>query len=102
MEQPRAAYKTEMGKAWDAVAAAWQPEAILGPVGSQFVRAHAARTSNHELHVAMACLAALAPLTNGAGVSIFPGATSPLNAMMILVGYPQTRKSQMTKLAKDI
>eukprot|EP00969_Alexandrium_andersonii_P139934 6190322-Alexandrium_andersonii.AAC.1 len=50
----------------------------------------------------MARSAALAPLTNGAGVSVFPGATSPLNAMMILVGYPQTRKSQMAKLAKDI
>eukprot|EP00973_Karenia_brevis_P045928 6360108-Karenia_brevis.AAC.1 len=35
-------------------------------------------------------------------MSIFPGHKSPLSILAILVGYPQTRKSQMTRLAQEI
>ena len=41
-------------------------------------------------------------LMNGATAGLFPGVRSPANAMGVLVGRPQTRKSQMTKLSKDI
>ena len=39
---------------------------------------------------------------NGASVDIFPGSQSPLNVMALLVNYPQTRKSQNTKLCKAL
>ena len=44
----------------------------------------------------------MAPLTNGARVKAFPSGSSQLNVIAVLVNYPQTRKSQMTKLAKEI
>eukprot|EP00973_Karenia_brevis_P004802 660291-Karenia_brevis.AAC.1 len=37
---------------------------------------------------------------NGATVDIFPGPASPLNFLGLLVGFAQTRKSQMTKFLK--
>jgi hypothetical protein len=87
---------------WDYIEDHWHAEEVLGEAGAQFVKTHSVCTSNHELVVAMTLLTGMAPLTNGATVSIFPGHVSPLNVMSVLVGYPQTRKSQMTKLLKTI
>lgn len=50
----------------------------------------------------MTFLGALAPLMNGAAVQVFPGDASPVNVIATLVNYPQTRKSQNTKLVKTI
>ena len=50
----------------------------------------------------MTFLGALAPLMNGAAVQVFPGDASPINIIATLVNYPQTRKSQNTKLVKSV
>eukprot|EP00959_Pyramimonas_sp_CCMP1952_P133541 2792494-Pyramimonas_sp.AAC.1 len=44
----------------------------------------------------------MAPLTNGANIKTFPGSPTQLNVVAVLTNFPQTRKSQMTKLAKEI
>lgn len=98
----RAQLHVEMHHAWEHVEEGFDCTQILGPRGAQFVKAHAAQTCNHEFNVTMTLLAAMAPLTNGATVSIFPCSTSPLTVIAVLVGYPQTRKSQMTKLGEHI
>ena len=87
---------------WDIVRAKWDPDSILLERGAQFVKAHSIRTCNHELNVFVTLLAGFGPLTNGANIKIFPGHDSPLNMIAVLVGYPQTKKSQMTKLVKEI
>ena len=50
----------------------------------------------------MTLLASMAPLTNGAQLIAFPGAPTPLNIVAVLVSYPQSRKSQLTGLAKQV
>ncbi|CAK0904467.1 unnamed protein product [Prorocentrum cordatum] len=44
----------------------------------------------------------MAPLTNGANVKTFPGSPTQLDVVAVLTNFPETRKSQMTKLAKEI
>ena len=95
-------YTDEMEAAFTKVDELFDPEYVLGKLGAQFVYSHAIRSSNHAFNVAVTILAGLAPLTNGASVHIFPGHASPLNIVAVLVGYPQTRKSQMTKLLKTM
>ena len=63
---------------------------------------HAIRSSNHPFVTGFTFLGGLAPLMNGAAVQVFPGEASPINLIATLVNYPQTRKSQNTKLAKTI
>jgi hypothetical protein len=87
---------------WSHVEEHWDGEAILRRRGAPFVKSHCVRSSCHELSVAMTLLSGMAPLTNGATISIFPGQHSPLNITTVLVGYPQTRKYQMSKLLKSI
>ena len=96
------AWRKEMQQAWQVVEQSFSADAILGPRGAQFVKSHSVRTSSHEFCVTMAILAGLAPLTNGATIDIFPGHCSLLNIMAVLVNYPQTRKSQLTKLVKTM
>lgn len=94
----------EMEDAWDVVDRLWTPNAdiILGEAGAQFVRSHAIATSSHEFVVATTMLACMSPLSNGATVNLFADTWTPLNCAAVLVGYAQTRKSQMTKLCQDI
>ena len=80
----------------------WRCEEILLHRGSQFVKGHAIATSTHEFTVATNLLANMAPLTNGAVINIFADTDTPLNVVAVQVGYPQERKSQNTKLTKDI
>lgn len=54
----------------------WDAEFVLGAAGAQFVQSHAVRASCHEFVTAMTLLIGLAPLTNGATISIFPGRRS--------------------------
>ena len=68
--------------------------------GYQFLLTHAIRSSNHAFVTGMTFLGSLAPLMNGAAVQVFPGDASPINLIATLVNYPQTRKSQNTKLVK--
>ena len=64
--------------------------------------AHAVETSNHEFVTGMTLLGALPPLMNGARAYMFPGSATPMNLAIVLVNYPQSRKSQMTGLVKKI
>jgi hypothetical protein len=102
--QGDAQFHKEMEESWDVVDKLWTPnmEFILGAAGAQFVRTHAIATSCHEFIVATTFLACMSPLTNGATMKLFANTDSPLNCAAVLVGYPQTRKSQMTKLCRDI
>ena len=93
-------YQAEERKAFEHVQQTWGPNAerILGKKGLQFVQSHAIRASVHEYTTAMTFLHNMPPLMNGATIGIFPGVKSPVNAAGVLVGRPQIRKSQMTKL----
>ena len=70
--------------------------------GYQFLLTHAIRSSNHPFVTGFTFLGGLAPLMNGAAVQVFPGEASPINLIVTLVNYPQTRKFQNTKLVKTI
>ena len=70
-------------------------------VGNDFVVTHAIRTSNHpvfavELHSSFQALA------DGASINAFPGGSSSLIILALLVNYAQTRRSQLMKLPKII
>lgn len=97
-----AAYRTEIDSACSAALEFWDTEAILGLAGAQFVKSHAIATSSHEFVVATTLLLNQAPLANGAVVNLFSDNDTPLNCAGTLIGYPQTRKSQMTKMSKEI
>ena len=77
-------------------------EFILGPAGAQFVKTHAIKTSNDTFNVVMTLVCAMASLTNGATIAMFPGQDSPLNCVAVLVGFLQTQKSQMTGLLQKV
>ena len=94
--------KTEMEAAWSFIDANFDPEFLCGQEGYQFVLYHAIRSSTHPLVTGVTLLAAMAPLTNGGNIQIFPGAATQLNILAVLVNYHQTQKSQMTKITKDI
>ena len=96
-----AAYRAEMEASYSALSG-WDGEATLLSRGNRFVKSHAVASSAHEFTVAITLLAALAPLTIGAAINLFSDSWTPLNIMTVQVGYPQTRKSQMTKLVKEI
>lgn len=98
----RKQYRKEFRDAWHAVEELFDPELVFGKKGYQFVLTHAIRTSNHPFVVGMTLLGSMCPLMNGAAVRIFPGSVSPLNVLCILINYPQTRKSQHTKIIKII
>lgn len=102
--QGNAQFHKEMEESWDVVDKLWTPnvEFILGAAGAQFVRSHAIATSCHEFVVATTFLACMSPLSNGATMQMFANTESPLNCAAVLVGYPQTRKSQTTRLCRDI
>ena len=96
------AFREEMEASWERAQALWDADLILGHAGAQFVKSHAIATSTHELVVATTLLAAMAPLANGATINLFGESDTPLNVVAVLVGYPQTRKSQMTKIVREI
>ena len=94
--------KTEMEAAWSIIDANFDPEFLFGQEGYQFVLSHAIRSSTHPLVTGVTLLVGMAPLTNGGNIQIFPGAATQLNVLAVLVNYPQSQKSQMTKITKDI
>ena len=89
-----------MRAAWKIVEENFHPSDIFGAQGHQFVLTHSVHSSSHPFVVGMTFLASQAALMNGSAVDIFPDTQSPLNATAVLVNYPQTRKSQNTKLCK--
>ena len=93
-----AAFRKEMEEAWSRVHDLRGPVRLLGDEGSKFVKSHVIATSTHEFTVAMTLLASMAPLTNGATINLFGNDETPLNSIAFNIGYPQTRKSQMTRL----
>ncbi|CAK0801158.1 unnamed protein product [Prorocentrum cordatum] len=95
-------FKEEMESAWAYIDENFDPELLFGKVGYQFVLSHAIRSSTHPLVTGVTLIAAMAPLTNGANIKTFPGSPTQLNVVAVLTNFPQTRKSQMTKLAKEI
>ena len=98
----REQWKQEVLASWEAVDSTFEPDLIFGTTGYQLVLAHAIRASNHPFVTGMTLLGSMCPLMNGASVAIFPGQESPINVICTLVNYPQTRKSQHTKLVKVI
>ena len=93
--------RARVDAAHEFVTANFKIEVIFLKKGASVIRAHAVRASVHELTAAVTFLTNMSPLMNGATVGIFPGSESPVNAVSINVGYPQTRKSTMTKATKD-
>ena len=98
----REQFMPEMVRSWDALLENLDMKFVFGEKGYQFVLSHAIRASNHAFVTGVTFVTALSPLTNGAAVDIFPGNPSQLNVIAVLVNYPQTRKSQMTKLVKTV
>ena len=68
---PRNEVRTILENAWSVVGPEFDEEFILGPVGAQFVKTHAIKTSNDTFNVVMTLVCAMASLTNGATIAMF-------------------------------
>ena len=75
--------------AWSVVDSEFDEEFILGPAGAQFVKTHAIKRLNDTFNVVMTLVCAMASLTNGVTIAMFPGQDSPLNCVAALVGFPK-------------
>lgn len=75
--------------------------ALWGPQGEQHVLWQAALRSHGELPVGCAMLALAAGASNGAMTQLFGDSATPLFFWCLNTNYPQTRKSELTKLLAE-
>ena len=95
-------FREEMRAAWDVVEDRYDSEAVLGRRASQTMLLYSARSSHHELPIAVSMMAGLFACANGATVQAFPGKPSPLALCPQNVNYPQTRKSSVYSMLSPI
>ena len=97
----RAMDAMRMEAAWKVVEEKFDAQSMFGPSGAEFIEYIGAKTCLHPLAVGVPVLAALAPLTNGAAITLWSD-PSPLAVVAVLVNPPQSRKSQATALVREM
>lgn len=76
--------------------------ALYGPKGAAAVEVLAARSSHHPCPFSLGLQVGLLAATNGACVSIWPSALTPLSAIVLNVNLVQTRKSQVNGVLQKV
>ena len=75
---------------------------VLGVRGKAFVETWAIKAAHPLFAFALAFLATMAGLVNGAKAKLFPNSASPLFAFFLNINFSQTRKSSITGVVDQI
>jgi len=86
---------------WQRIDEQYKTTEVWGERGGECVAWHSALCAHGELPVGCALLAVCAACANGAGIQLFGSSTSALCAWFININFPQTRKSELTKLLSE-
>lgn len=95
-------FRREMEACWEVVDKLYDSESILGRRASQTMLLFSARSSHHDLPIAVSLMAGFAACSNGACIQAFPGKPSPLAIAPQNINYPQTRKSAISGLLAGV
>jgi hypothetical protein len=90
-------YLPTMKKVWKWIREVYEPAELWGPA-TQLVLWQSALRCHGDLPVGCGILALVAGCTNGGITSIFVDSPTPLNYWNLNSNYPQTRKSEISKL----